>query len=574
MLIQTVTKLLRECGENFWILISLSGILALFDIVVIGLAANIVFSWLSGDPFSLESISTFFSGTEYLNILFEGDPSYFLFFLVILRLVSWVWLNIYLANVTAKVSIVVREKMYWHSMTSIAQNRSAELGLLVDRVTRRATEIANFAINGFLRASSDLVVALVILGVTLSLLSLQNFAILAVLCATMGGATQILFRRLASAGKRNNAANADLKAWVSLTLPGFREIYSAASFFAFWKPAQGFSEELAKINKTYHIISSLPKIVIETLLFGTLALIAVFVDKFTSETAFLGLLLIRALPVAVGLIRFFLNISFVEDLMRDYEGVASSFDSSKNTHNQRILLESESLKLFVTDGLFDLPTPNTRFNVNFVGRSVNTPKVLIISGSSGTGKTYSVDSFLGFGRDKNYDISQKSNEDPSTDRFEIKVCDKGRLIPLSDVKCDYCSQTPFIYGDSISDFLRLHESAWGIEQVESLLSSLGLDSIIGDLSSGISHFGHGGQALSGGQRKRLAIAKVILSGAPFAIFDEPTASVESTDELKVINTLRDYLKDRCAIIITHSDGLIREFMASGIEVAHVKIDRV
>jgi ATP-binding cassette subfamily B protein len=61
----------------------------------------------------------------------------------------------------------------------------------------------------------------------------------------------------------------------------------------------------------------------------------------------------------------------------------------------------------------------------------------------------------------------------------------------------------------------------------------------------------GGQNLSGGQRQRIAIARALLSKAPFLILDEPTSALDPQHERRLIETLRS-LKGRCTIVlVTH-----------------------
>lgn len=81
--------------------------------------------------------------------------------------------------------------------------------------------------------------------------------------------------------------------------------------------------------------------------------------------------------------------------------------------------------------------------------------------------------------------------------------------------------------------------AWKIEQdIKSSLSSLGIE----DCSKKVS-------VLSGGERKRVAIAAMILSKADFLVLDEPTNHLD----LDTIEFLEDYLgKSRCTLLmVTH-----------------------
>lgn len=61
----------------------------------------------------------------------------------------------------------------------------------------------------------------------------------------------------------------------------------------------------------------------------------------------------------------------------------------------------------------------------------------------------------------------------------------------------------------------------------------------------------GGQNLSGGQRQRLAIARALLTQAPFLILDEPTSALDPTHEQHLLQTLRGLRGLRTIVLVTH-----------------------
>jgi len=61
----------------------------------------------------------------------------------------------------------------------------------------------------------------------------------------------------------------------------------------------------------------------------------------------------------------------------------------------------------------------------------------------------------------------------------------------------------------------------------------------------------GGQNLSGGQRQRLAIARALLTEAPFLILDEPTSALDPQHEHQLIDTLTALRGQRTIILVTH-----------------------
>ncbi len=61
----------------------------------------------------------------------------------------------------------------------------------------------------------------------------------------------------------------------------------------------------------------------------------------------------------------------------------------------------------------------------------------------------------------------------------------------------------------------------------------------------------GGQNLSGGQRQRIAIARALVTQAPFLILDEPTSALDPQHERHLVETLRALKGLRTIILVTH-----------------------
>nr|WP_292531247.1 ABC transporter ATP-binding protein [Methylocystis sp.] len=61
----------------------------------------------------------------------------------------------------------------------------------------------------------------------------------------------------------------------------------------------------------------------------------------------------------------------------------------------------------------------------------------------------------------------------------------------------------------------------------------------------------GGANLSGGQRQRIAIARALLSDAPFLVLDEPTSALDPEQERRLIETLHRLKGSRTIFLVTH-----------------------
>ncbi|NHI18357.1 ABC transporter ATP-binding protein [Phycicoccus endophyticus] len=86
-------------------------------------------------------------------------------------------------------------------------------------------------------------------------------------------------------------------------------------------------------------------------------------------------------------------------------------------------------------------------------------------------------------------------------------------------------------------------------QMWSLVESLpsGLDTVVGDR----------GHRLSGGEKQRLAIARLLLKGPGLVVLDEATAHLDSESEQAVQRALDEALRDRSALVIAHRLSTVR-----------------
>jgi ATP-binding cassette subfamily B protein len=86
-------------------------------------------------------------------------------------------------------------------------------------------------------------------------------------------------------------------------------------------------------------------------------------------------------------------------------------------------------------------------------------------------------------------------------------------------------------------------------QVWSLVGSLpeGLDTVVGDR----------GHRLSGGEKQRLALARLLLKGPGLIVLDEATAHLDSESEAAVQRALDTALRGRTAIVIAHRLSTVR-----------------
>lgn len=121
------------------------------------------------------------------------------------------------------------------------------------------------------------------------------------------------------------------------------------------------------------------------------------------------------------------------------------------------------------------------------------------------------------------------------------------------------SQEPHLFHDTIWMNLRYArpdateqdvEAACRAAQIWDLILTLpeGLDTVVGDR----------GHRLSGGEKQRVAIARVLLKSPDIVILDEATAHLDSENEVAVQRALAEALRGRTSVVIAHRLSTIQQ----------------
>lgn len=113
-------------------------------------------------------------------------------------------------------------------------------------------------------------------------------------------------------------------------------------------------------------------------------------------------------------------------------------------------------------------------------------------------------------------------------------------------------QRPHLFNGTIRENLLLARPAASDAELEAALADAGLAAWVATLPQGLeTPVGEGGSAVSGGEARRLALARAFLKEAPVLLLDEPTEGLDAATERQVVARLAARSRGKTLLVITH-----------------------
>ncbi|MFP1917917.1 heme ABC transporter ATP-binding protein/permease CydC [Lonsdalea quercina] len=111
-------------------------------------------------------------------------------------------------------------------------------------------------------------------------------------------------------------------------------------------------------------------------------------------------------------------------------------------------------------------------------------------------------------------------------------------------------QRVHLFSDTLRQNLRLAAPEASDEVLTQVLQQMGLAHLLEQ--EGLNAWlGEGGRQLSGGEQRRIGLARALLHPAPLILLDEPTEGLDAETEQRMLQLLREHCKDKTLLVITH-----------------------
>jgi ATP-binding cassette subfamily B multidrug efflux pump len=165
---------------------------------------------------------------------------------------------------------------------------------------------------------------------------------------------------------------------------------------------------------------------------------------------------------------------------------------------------------------------------------------IAVVGRTGSGKTTLAQLLM-----RMYDVNFG---ELSFDGVNVKDIELGELRQ----QISYVPQDGFLFSDTVENNIAFGSRVRNLDRVKQSADLAVIHKDIEGFPKGYNtEIGERGVMLSGGQKQRISIARALMKDAPILILDDCLSAVDAKTEKQIIGNLKEYLRDRTSIMITH-----------------------
>jgi ATP-binding cassette, subfamily B, bacterial len=195
-------------------------------------------------------------------------------------------------------------------------------------------------------------------------------------------------------------------------------------------------------------------------------------------------------------------------------------------------------------GTFDdapIPMSSTReWAIEDMSFRVEPGQLVALVGPSGAGKTT-----ISYLLPRLYDVTRGR---VLVDGHDVREVTLGSLADAIGV----VTQETYLFHDTIAANLRYARPDASLAQLEEAAQAANIGDFIASLDQGFDTVvGERGYRLSGGEKQRLAIARVILKDPRILVLDEATSHLDTRSEALIQDALERLMVDRTSLVIAH-----------------------
>lgn len=180
---------------------------------------------------------------------------------------------------------------------------------------------------------------------------------------------------------------------------------------------------------------------------------------------------------------------------------------------------------------------NSRNVIDNLSLTIEPGKKIAILGKSGTGKSTLLKMLAG--------LIEPNEGKIYLDNFEMNRDYLANAVSV-------LNQKPHLFHTTIANNIRIGKANASEEEIIDVLKKAQIMELVKQLPKGIhTQMDEMGKRFSGGERQRIAFARVLIQDTPIILMDEPTTGLDPRTERDLLSTILEAAEDKTIIWVTH-----------------------
>ena len=486
----------------------------------------------------------FLSLNEAIVVLMIASISIlFLIKNIILILIQWMQ-----ATYVAKLSYRWQNELYKGYLRSSYKfyfNRSASD--LLHNINQ--TSVLSTGINSTLLLLTDSILVLSLVSFLIYLQPVESVAIFILFFFSTYLLFVLIKKKIEEIGRKSHLYEGQRQKLVLDSFSGIREIKLNDKTGMFLNIFDKVNWLSLKMGVYKNVISAIPRFWLEITFLVSLNVIILIIfysnNSITFSLPIIGIFAAAAFRIMPSVGRIMVNLNILKTNLPVSEIVKNEIQNLEKTTDlvSKDLDFKESICLKNIQFSYNTNDLEVLKNINIM---IPKGSIIGISGNSGSGKSTLLDLLIG-----------------------LIIPDKGEILidsrPVKDnikswqKKIGYVSQDIFLINESFSKNIsyEIEEDKINYEKIKKIIKILGLDDFINNLPENLkSHVGERGIKMSGGQLKRIGIARALYKTPEMLILDETFSSLDIETEKNIMSEIKSFDKNLSIVIVSHRQSTL------------------